>query len=379
MTKPLSVLHVIDHLGPGGAQAVVRDLVGALGHEFRFEVAVLGRAGTFDRAFAALNIPVHYLGAGKSRWDPSTYVQLSRLIESRDYQIVHAHLHKSCILAGLGARRYKRHLIIHDHTGIYAPFVKPYIPNPVLRGAYLATFRHILDNVSYAIVLNPEMRSRYISVYRLAQAKVQLIPIPVDLGAFACEAAPLQSLRQQLNIRQGKIVLMIGRLEFEKDWDTFLNVAKLVGRRIPTAFIIAGSGAEQKHLEARIERENLKNIHLIGYRHDVSALLAQTDVFLLTSRQDASPVVLLEAMASRRAVVSTRTVGARNILSDGSDGLIAEIGDAEGLAQRVEYFLSDPARAREYGKRARAKIEQHYSLEVVARKLAELYQTLGDG
>lgn len=373
MPERISILHVIDHLGPGGAQAALRDFAGALRHDFDFHVAVLGQSGINAKALEAYGVQLFVLGANTNRWNPAAFLTLDRLVRAGDYKIVHAHLHKSSLLGGFAALWNGRKFIVHDQTGIYDPFVNPYIRNGLVRQVYLRAYRAILATCSYVLVLNPEMREQYLSRYGVPAEKVQIIPNPVNLQSFPTETISSESLKKSLKVANEKIVLMLGRLEYEKDWDTFLRVAELVSQEIPTVFLVVGSGSEEGRLKSLVDKGKIGNVFFLGYRTDIPELLQQTDVFLLTSRQDASPVVLVEAMAAQCPIVATRTVGAKNIIQHGINGLLADIGDAQGLAANVRRFLNDSAFARDCALRARATVAQSYGLETVAPRLRELY------
>jgi glycosyltransferase involved in cell wall biosynthesis len=97
-------------------------------------------------------------------------------------------------------------------------------------------------------------------------------------------------------------------------------------------------------------------------------------VFLLTSRNEGTPVALIEAMASGVPGVSTDVGGVRDVI--GSDEAGATADDADGLADEVLKFISDPTRRARAGERARARVLQHFDIQRLTAEIAELYREL---
>lgn len=376
MSNKPRILQVIDHLGPGGAQSVLRDLVSELRDRYDFHVAVLGQTGCYASAFERLGVPLFYLGRSQKRWDPSSLWALHRLIRSGGYEIVHAHLFKSMILGGVSARLAGCCLVLHDHTGIYSPDLEAYMPNPYVSQMFLRAYRLVLSQANCVCALNVQMCEKYIREYGVAPSKVQLVPNSVDPDRFMkTNRSTAGAVRQQLGLLTVPVVMMAGRLEPEKGWDTFLDVAtRFQQLDRPVAFLGAGAGSEEARLKKQIRDRKLTNVLFLGYRTDIPDLLSEADVFLLTSRQEASPVVLLEAMAARCPIVATQTLGATNLLTNGVDGLLAPVGDSKILAQQIVRVLDSPDMARTLGERACQKVIENYRLTAAAKQLGEVYR-----
>ena len=168
---------------------------------------------------------------------------------------------------------------------------------------------------------------------------------------------------------------MVGRMELEKDWPTFIRVAHEMqlrnGHRC--AFLAVGAGSQEVVLRSQAQRMGVSNLFFLGYRQDVPALLAQSDVFLLTSQHEPFGMVLLEAMAAGCPIICTRSGGPDYLLSDGKNALLVEVGDVPIIADHLTRLFSDPDLRQRLSENGR----EHagcYGLDIYAERLAALYE-----
>jgi glycosyltransferase involved in cell wall biosynthesis len=105
-------------------------------------------------------------------------------------------------------------------------------------------------------------------------------------------------------------------------------------------------------------------------------LLWEADLFVLPSLSEGLPLALLEAMAARKAVVASDVGGVRDVVLDGETGLLVPPGDPDRLSTAITTLLRDPARCAEMGKRGRARVEQHFSVQKMVAAYEQLYTRL---
>lgn len=371
------ILHVIDHTGPGGAQVVVYNLLRALCDRFSFGVAVLGEAGSYSAEYRALGVPVYELGRGHSRWNPASLTALIRCVRAEQFDLVHTHLFKSAVLGALAARWTARRCVLHDHTGVYPDSLEVYIPNRLARRLYLLAYRGALKVCQQVLVLTPGMLQAYAQTYPADRRKFMLLPNAIDVDrADKIDALQGRSIREELGLPPAaKLIVMVGRLEYEKDVKTFLRVAQQVALNASTAyaFLIAGSGGEEQNLRQYAGRLRLDNVFFLGYRQDVPALIRQSDALLLTSRREPFGLVILEAMAAGCPVIATRSGGPEAIITDGVNGLLADVGDVRGLVHGLRRLTHDETLRNRLIAAARRLVRDQYTLAAMANRLAEVY------
>jgi glycosyltransferase involved in cell wall biosynthesis len=372
------ILHVIDHTRGGGAQVVVQYILGALKHRFSFSVAVLGRAGEFSHSYREAGIPVFELGNRGSRWNPFSLVSLLDVIDERKPNLIHTHLYKSHILGAVAARWKGCRAILHDHTGIYPQSLRHLFPGAVLRYTYLLAYRGALKQYDRILVLTSNDEKSYRQAYSSSHHKVMVLPNAVDLDEFGAtiEQPVSQSIYQELELSgETKLVIMIGRLDRQKDWPTFLRTAQLVQQHLDQdcAFLVVGSGAQEQSLRDYVAVHKVQGVFFLDWRQDVASLLHQADVFILTSRREPFGIVVLEAMAAGCPVVATRSGGPESIINHGSNGLLADVGDVDALANHVTRLLQDPGLRRRLIRHGRETVSDQYRLETVSARLANIY------
>jgi glycosyltransferase involved in cell wall biosynthesis len=206
-----------------------------------------------------------------------------------------------------------------------------------------------------------------------------VLPNAVDideLGASTHKCAK-KSLRRELGLSaETKLVMMAARLDPQKDWFTFLKTARQVQEQMDQCcgFLIVGSGPEEPGLRDYAAARDIRRVFFLNHRGDVPSLLHQVDVFLLTSRREPFGIVVLEAMAAGCPVVATRSGGPDSILTDGVDGLLADVGDVQGLANHIISLLQDDGFTRKLVQTARKTVANRYSLEAVSGRMDGIYR-----
>ncbi|MBT1165724.1 glycosyltransferase family 4 protein [Bifidobacterium simiarum] len=148
-----------------------------------------------------------------------------------------------------------------------------------------------------------------------------------------------------------RIILSAGRLTAQKGFDLLVEVAARVLPDHPGwRWLIAGEGEERAMLERRIARAGLRDrVVLLGRIDDMDGLYRRAAVFVLTSRYEGLPMVLLEAKARRLPIVGFDCpTGPADIVTDGVNGDLVPAGDVPAMAARLGRLLDDPVRRRRY-------------------------------
>jgi len=174
---------------------------------------------------------------------------------------------------------------------------------------------------------------------------------PVDVAAVRARAAePVD--HDWIEDDDTEVVLFVGRIEPQKDLETWLRAfASVRDRRPGVRAVIAGEGSQREALSAVAADLGLSDVvSMPGYVENPYRYMKQADVFLLSSRYEGLPTVLIEALACGCPVVATDCPsGPREILEDGALGRLVPVGDASGLADAVVDSLdasADPDRLR---------------------------------
>lgn len=182
-----------------------------------------------------------------------------------------------------------------------------------------------------------------------------------------------------------KTLLLVGGMNERKDPLTLLRALSLVRRRPGLADVtlrIAGRVSEHgfgARLRGVIVEEGLQdNVDLLGSLNqpELALAYAASAVTVLSSRQETTPAVLMEAMAARRPVVATDVGGVREIVAEGESGFVVPAGDAPALAERIATLLTEPALADRMGRRGRELAEVRYRRSLVGEHYVALLESL---
>jgi glycosyltransferase involved in cell wall biosynthesis len=182
-----------------------------------------------------------------------------------------------------------------------------------------------------------------------------------DTGARA--ARPRRVITTVANLRQGK------------GHDVLLKAAAHVIRRIPdVTFQIVGDGPQREELERLASTLRISaQVHFLGYRDDVPALLQQSDVFAFPSFMEASPNAVLEAMAAGLPIVATRVGGIPEVIEHERTGLLVAPGDDRSLAAAIVREIERPVLAAQFGDAARQVVESRFSFVRMVGEFQQLY------
>jgi len=188
----------------------------------------------------------------------------------------------------------------------------------------------------------------------VAREDISVLHNPVDVETVR-ERARTPVDHRWLDDDETDVVLFVGRHENQKDLETWLRAFERVHDEHPTArAIIVGTGSRHEDVRSMAEQRGLDDVvSMPGYVENPYQYMGQADVFLLSSRYEGLPTVLIEALACGCPVVATACPsGPREILDDGEYGPLAPVGDAAALAEGVGTALSDPVDAETLGRRA---------------------------
>jgi mannosyltransferase len=176
-----------------------------------------------------------------------------------------------------------------------------------------------------------------------------------------------------------------GRVRAQKGSDVFVNAMCRLLPRYPdfTAVLVGAITAEQtafaNELRQRIAAAGLSSRIVITGELDIEEVqrwYGRLTIYAFTSRNEGFGLTLIEAMAAGAALVASRAGAAELVVEDGVTGVLTPPGDAEALIVALEPLMRDPAGAAAMGARARQRVEERFSLDAEANRIAEVYRTL---
>lgn len=230
-----------------------------------------------------------------------------------------------------------------------------------------------------AVVALSPRHGEYVSrAYGVPAAKVAVVPNGVDWAAF--QNGRREAVRESLGLSaEEQVVGAVGGLRPVKGYDVLVRAAAGFLRQGSGSrrLVIVGEGEMREPLRRLAEELGIGGrVMLLGARRDVPELLSAFDVFALSSRSEAFPLSVLEAMATGLPVVATEVGCLSEVVRPGETGMLAAPGRPEALAEAIGGLLADPALAREMGRRGREVVREEYTLARSAKRLEALVERL---
>lgn len=372
---PTNRIHVLEVLGNaivGGMENYVKNLIAHLPVD-DFKVTALC---PFESAYTSqLRAQGHDVFIAPLRDDPPwrTIEMLCTLIREAHVDLLHAHLMNAHTAAAIAGK-------LTD-----TPTVS------TLHGMSLQPQEISITRTTgtHTIVVCREAWSQAMAV-GLTPDSVSLVPNGIDLAVYHPLSADRSILRNAMGVGPDDFVIgFVGRLAWEKGPDKFLRAAEQILQLRPDVhFAFVGTGAMEEELNAGIKRAGIdRNVHLTGMWTDPSQVYPGLDLMLHTSRADAMPLALLEAMASGVPIVAIGVGGVPELVEAGETGLLIGTtewpgivseypGDCDGVAKAALALIAHPERLKHMSAASLRRATALYDIRQSASATAQIFRQL---
>lgn len=317
---------------------------------------------------AGLGREIRFLSDLRAFWG------LRRMIREYRPAIVHTHTAKAGVLGRLAARLSGVPVVVHTYHGhVLRGYFGP------LTTAFYRAIETLMGTLSDALVAVSEAVKRDLVDLGVApDRKIRIIPLGLDLEPLA-RRLPRGGLRGESGVPSSSpLVGIVGRLVPIKDVPTFLRAAALVHDSLPEArFAVVGDGEARVWLEKESVRLGLSEVVCFhGWRRDMGAVYGDLDVVVNASRNEGTPVALIEALAACRPVVATRVGGTSDLLGDGIRGTLVPPGDPDALARAILDNLRSPDEALRRARAGQEYVLARHSVGRLVQDVDALYREL---
>ncbi len=239
----------------------------------------------------------------------------------------------------------------------------------------VAVERALARRTDRVLAVSAEIARDVSDRYRVAPSdRVRVTRIGLPLARLSDARQHRAAVRAELGVCEDTpVAVMLGRLVPVKEPEVALDAWEIVRRALPSAaLVVVGGGPLLESVTAR----RADGVHLLGWRDDIERWLGAADVALLTSRNEGTPVALIEAGAAGLPSVATRVGGVPSVVLDGETGMLVERGDAAALAAALVRLFEDGDLRLRMGTAARRHVTSGWSEERLLADVSSLYRTL---
>jgi len=366
----IHVVHVVTRTNIGGPSVILDGLLADSSGEVRYTIVRGETDGSEGDYFAHLSDDPRFVtvaGLGRSispLSDVMAFIRLISTLRKLSPDVVHTHMAKAGVVGRLAAWVARVPVRIHTYHGhlLYGYFSPWKTRLVVLIERVLRLF------TTHAIVVGSAVRDDLIRARIVSDAQSTMIPPGIPLAILDVPADRCGASTDAL------LVGFIGRLTSIKRPDRFVEMARAIASgRTDVEFLIVGDGPLGD--EIRKMTQLIPSIHCVGWRRDITPILAALDVLVMCSDNEGIPLTLLEASLHGVATVTTDVGSVRDVVDDGRTGFVTA-RSPEALIAAVTRLLDDQELRSRLGQAGRELVSRAFDVETAQRRHRELYRRL---
>lgn len=387
MDRKIKVVRIINRFNIGGPTFNATFLTKFLGDEF--ETTLIG--GVPDEGEKDSHHILHQYGLEpivipeiQRSLNPSkdykAYKKIRELLKEIQPDIVHTHASKAGFIGRAAAISLKIPVVLHTFHG--------HVFHSYFGNAKTQLFKQIeryLAKRSTGIIAISNLQKEELSeIHKIAPAKkFKVIPLGFDLEKFSENKVINRAIiRTEYNLQPDEVAIaIVGRLAPVKDHDYFLKVIEdLLGQtKQKLRVFIVGDGSEKAHIEegvAKIHQKYPDTIVMTSWILDIAAFNQGMDIMCLTSKNEGTPVSIIEAQASGIAVISTDVGGVRDILEDGKAGFVIKRGNIETYTEKLRLLVEDSSLRKKFSIFGQENVRYKFSYHRLVDDTRNYYKSL---
>ena len=312
--------------------------------------------------------------------DREAYKRLKQIIQEYQPDIVHTHASKAGALGRRAANACNVPIVVHTFHGhvFHSYFGK------TKTKVFKAIERRLARRTDAIVAISDIQKKELTEIHKICPAeKVHVVPLGFDLQQFHDKKlSEREKTRAAYGIGKDEVALaIVGRLAPIKNHDYFLDVMEAVLGKTTTSVkcFIVGDGPEREHIEERVERINAKynnQIQLTSWISDIGTFNAGMDLICLTSKNEGTPVSLIEAQAGGVPVVTTEVGGVRDVVRDGDTGHIIPVENKEMFIEKVMDLIENEKKRLKMSQNGWNFVKEKFHYQTLVRNMDQLYGSL---
>jgi len=239
-------------------------------------------------------------------------------------------------------------------------------------------YQFLFSRIDFVTSVGTASLNDLIACLNFPPAKTKVIRRGIPI-ARVDKALARRRLSEMLGISDDTGILVhAGNYSVEKNHKFLIDVSVELKRQARKfVLVLLGEGNEYTHIDLYIRKKNVREVvHQLGFKKDINMFLAGADLFVLSSRVEGVPGVILEAAAQATPSVSVNVGGVKEVIQSGVTGFVVDNFDVMTFSARIGNLLDDPHTRQHMGQNAFAFVKEHFDADMNARSFLEIYQQL---
>lgn len=359
--EKIPILFVIDNLAAAGAQRQFVELVKRIDRQkYNLSVCCISRKGPLEKELSEAGISVDLIGKKYSFEFPIILFKFLHYVRIKNPVIIQSFLFYSNNICRIVGRIVKIPIIISSkRTKTYR----------LKFSFFLILVDKLMAKYSHTITANFKSKD---AIY---------IPNGIDMAKYGIplDNKVLLFLREKYSVSStDRVLLSVGRLVEEKGYEFLFKALAQIKDTYPTLkLLIIGEGPLKNRLKQLVQDFNLSNhILIIGYQNNVKPFYHLCDLFISSSLNEGMSNVIMEAMASRKAVIATDVGQTCDLIINHKTGLLVPPRNFEILKNKIAYLLNAKNKRISLANSAYERIKNNFSAELMANRYMKLYEKM---
>ena len=333
--------------GWGGAERLFVELCSGLAAEGHEVLAVCKPGFEQGRQLSSLHNLSYATIPARCNWDYLSVFQLKRLVSDFKADLLHAHLARASRMTGIVGRSLELPTISTTHNRIKKKYV---------------------SRIGYFTTITGDLKA-YLEQLDIERDRVRKVPNFSRLEAVDAVAC----------VRNSPLTFVaLGRFVRKKGFDVLLDAFKryVETSPVPARLVLGGDGPLDRQLRRQADNLGIANlVEFKGWVDDIASCLDAADIFILPSLDEPFGIVLLEAMARGKPIITTDVSGPRDFLDD-STAFFTHAGDSEGMSKTMRTAAENPELCRKKAELALELFREKYTYSAVLPQFVAVYESI---
>jgi N,N'-diacetylbacillosaminyl-diphospho-undecaprenol alpha-1,3-N-acetylgalactosaminyltransferase len=303
-----------------------------------------------------------------------------RAIEPLKLDMIHTFTAKPNIYGTIASKIAKVPTIVNLVEGLGSFYIEDTVKSIIVRNLIEKLYK-LVFSISHKVVFVNSDDPDYLEKRGvISKDKIKIIrSVGIDTDIFNSNNVSkdkLVQLKKELKVEDKIVVLMVGRAIWHKGVREYYESATLLSNYKNVQFILVGDIDKGNPSSANKDFLNSGDVLWLGHRDDILNLTELSDIYVLPSYREGVPRTLLEAISMEKPIVTTNTVGCREVVQDGYNGFLVPIKNSKILAKKIELLIKEKDTRKIMGENGRMLAVETFDVDQVVKQYISLYKNL---